>query len=57
MKPHSQSEVLAPMFNHYAQLDIARRCFHAALIARDWSAIRALFTDDAQWTLPIGAIS
>jgi hypothetical protein len=39
------------MSDHHAQLDIARR-FHAALVARDWSAIRVLFTDDAQWTLP-----
>lgn len=39
------------MTNHSTQLDIARR-FHAALTARDWSAIRALLTDDARWTLP-----
>ncbi len=28
------------------------KSFHAALIARDWNAMRALFTDDATWTLP-----
>ena len=39
------------MTDHNAKLDIARR-FHAALTARDWSAIRALLTDDAHWTLP-----
>jgi uncharacterized protein len=33
------------------QLDIARR-FHATLVARDWSTMRDLLTDDAQWTLP-----
>ena len=37
--------------HHQVQLDIAHR-FHAALVARDWSAIRALLTEDAQWTLP-----
>lgn len=50
MKPLSQENVL-PMNDYSAQYDIARR-FHAALAARDWSAIRALLTDDAQWTLP-----
>ena len=39
------------MTNYHTQLDIARR-FHAALVARDSNAIRALLTDDAQWTLP-----
>lgn len=39
------------MTNYHAQLDVARR-FHAALVARDWSTIRNLLTDDAQWTLP-----
>ena len=37
--------------DHQVQLDVAHR-FHAALVARDWSVIRALLTDDAQWTLP-----
>ena len=37
--------------NHQAQLSIAH-CFHAALVASDWSALRALLTDDAYWTLP-----
>ena len=32
------------------QLDIGHR-FHAALVARDWSAVRNLLADDAQWTL------
>lgn len=36
---------------HTAQLEIAY-AFHAALVARDWSRIRALLTDDAQWILP-----
>jgi uncharacterized protein len=36
---------------HHRQLEIAHR-FHAALVARDWSAMRALLTDDVQWTLP-----
>ncbi|GAB1538632.1 nuclear transport factor 2 family protein [Scytonema sp. NUACC21] len=35
----------------HVQLDIAHR-FHAALTARDWSAIRVLLTEDAHWTLP-----
>ncbi|OKH58214.1 ketosteroid isomerase [Scytonema sp. HK-05] len=39
------------MTDYNAKFDIARR-FHAALAARDWSAIHALLTDDAQWTLP-----
>jgi uncharacterized protein len=26
--------------------------FYAALLARDWSAIRGLLTDDATWSLP-----
>jgi len=26
--------------------------FHKALVARDWRALRALFHDDATWTLP-----
>lgn len=51
MKPRSQLGVIVPMFDQPAQLDIARR-FYAALVARDWSAIRTLLTDDAQWTLP-----
>lgn len=28
------------------------RAFHAALVARDWAALRGLLTDDATWTLP-----
>lgn len=39
------------MDNYSVQHDIARR-LHAALTARDWSALRALLTDDAEWTLP-----
>jgi len=31
--------------------DIAK-AFHATLVNRDWSAMRALFHDDATWTLP-----
>lgn len=50
MKPLSQENVLQ-MNDYSAQYDIARR-FHAALTARNWSAIRALLTDDAQWKLP-----
>ena len=50
MKPHSQRDI-SQMTNFHAQLDIARR-FHAGLVTRDWSAIRALLTDDAHWTLP-----
>ena len=46
----TQGNVLQ-MDNYSVQYDIARR-FHAALTARDWSAIRTLLTDDAQWTLP-----
>ncbi|MBD1913219.1 MULTISPECIES: nuclear transport factor 2 family protein [unclassified Leptolyngbya] len=42
---------ISQVTGHNAQLDIARR-FHAALVTRDWSAIHALLTDDAQWTLP-----
>ncbi len=51
MKPLSQAGVVAQVTDHNVKLYIARR-FHAALVARDWSAIRALLTDDAQWTLP-----
>jgi hypothetical protein len=50
MKPLSQAGTIAQVTDHNAKLDIARR-FHAALTARDWSAIRALLTDEAQWTL------
>lgn len=28
------------------------RAFHTALSAKDWTAIRALLTEDATWTLP-----
>jgi len=28
------------------------RAFHSALLARDWPSMRALFEDDATWTLP-----
>jgi uncharacterized protein len=28
------------------------RDFHSALVARDWPRLRALFHDDATWTLP-----
>lgn len=31
--------------------DIAK-AFHGALVNRDWPAMRALFHDDASWTLP-----
>ncbi|MDR6827680.1 ketosteroid isomerase-like protein [Bosea sp. BE271] len=31
--------------------DLAK-AFHAALVSRDWPAMRALFHDDASWTLP-----
>lgn len=31
--------------------ELARR-FHTALVARNWTTMRALFTDDATWTLP-----
>lgn len=31
--------------------DIAKS-FHATLVNRDWKAMRALFHDDATWTLP-----
>ena len=51
MKPLFQAGVVAQVTEYNAKLDIARR-FHAALTARDWSAIRALLTDDAHWTLP-----
>ena len=50
MKPSSQKDI-SQMTNSHTQLDIARR-FHAALVARDWNALRVLLTDDAQWTLP-----
>lgn len=33
--------------HHQVQLDIAHR-FHAALVAKDWIAMRALLTEDAQ---------
>jgi hypothetical protein len=39
------------MDNYSVQADIARR-FHVALTTRNWSVLRALLTDDAQWTLP-----
>jgi hypothetical protein len=39
------------MDDYSVQYDIGRR-FHAALVARDRGAIRALLTDDAQWILP-----
>ena len=51
MKSLFQAGVVAQMTDHNAKLDIARR-FHAALVARDWNALRVLLTDDAQWTLP-----
>ena len=48
LQPHNDTSHLT----HYqTQLEIARS-FHAALVARDWRAIRALLTEDAQWTLP-----
>lgn len=28
------------------------KAFHATLVGRDWPAMRALFHDDATWTLP-----
>lgn len=31
--------------------DLAK-AFHAALVGRDWAAMRALFHDDITWTLP-----
>jgi hypothetical protein len=51
IESHSQPEVATPILEHCTQFDIAHR-FYAALVAHDWSAIRALLTDDAQWTLP-----
>jgi ketosteroid isomerase-like protein len=51
MKSRSQTKVVTSAADRDAKLDIARR-FHAALAARDWSAIRALLTDDAQWIWP-----
>ena len=39
------------MLNHPSKIDLARQ-FHAALVARDWAAIRSLLTDEAEWTLP-----
>ncbi|WP_333260965.1 nuclear transport factor 2 family protein [Microcoleus sp. S13_C5] len=51
MKPLPLAGVVAQVTDHNAKLDIARR-FHAALAAGDWSAIPALLTDDAHWTLP-----
>lgn len=51
MKPPFQTRTTSQVTDYNAKLDIARR-FHAALVARDWSAIRGLFTDDAQWILP-----
>jgi ketosteroid isomerase-like protein len=33
------------------RMDLATR-FHAALVARDWTGLRRLLTDDAQWVLP-----
>ncbi len=47
-RPQTDSSQLT---HHQVQLDIAHR-FHSALVAKDWSAMRALLTDDAQWTLP-----
>ncbi len=51
MKPLFQAGVVAQVTEHNAKFDIARR-FYAALTAGDWSAIRALLTEDAHWTLP-----
>jgi ketosteroid isomerase-like protein len=51
MKSFSQTEVVAQMNNSHAQLDIARR-FYTALTVQDWSAIRAILTEDAYWALP-----
>ena len=34
-----------------SKIELAR-AFHAALLARDWGAIRAMMADDAEWTLP-----
>jgi hypothetical protein len=42
---------ISQMHDYSVQHDIARR-FYAALTARDWSAIHALLTEDAQWILP-----
>lgn len=39
------------MTNYQAQKDIARQ-FYAALVVRDWDAMRTLLTEDAYWTLP-----
>jgi ketosteroid isomerase-like protein len=36
----------------YAQNIALGRKFHAALVAGDWDAIRALLTNDAKWILP-----
>ncbi|SFO48152.1 nuclear transport factor 2 family protein [Sphingomonas sp. OK281] len=36
----------------YAENDALGRRLHGALVAGDWSAIRAILAYDAQWTLP-----
>ncbi|MBD2100355.1 nuclear transport factor 2 family protein [Leptolyngbya sp. FACHB-261] len=51
MNPHSQTEVASQGTSYHTQFEIARH-FHAALVARDWSALRALLANDAHWTLP-----
>lgn len=38
--------------SQYADHTALGRTFHAALVAGDWSAIRGMLTDDAQWVLP-----
>ncbi len=39
------------MTDHSPKLAVAQR-FYAALVAGQWSAIRALLADEAEWTLP-----
>ena len=52
MDSHSQSrKALTNMTDHASKIALARQ-FHAALLARDWAAIRSLLADQAEWTLP-----
>lgn len=39
------------MMDNASKVDLARQ-FYAALVARDWAAIRAMLADQAEWTLP-----
>lgn len=52
MNSHGQSQkALTKMTDHESKIALARQ-FHAALVARDWTAIRFLLADHAEWTLP-----